>query len=281
MRAAEDSGELRALQMLAQPGLFSTVADDEEAEVVHSVAAKLLLYCHQQCDIFLDGEAADEAENEVSILRATIAICGRERLGIDTTRHQVTGAAGRAFKQCAQLGVGREEHARLLVIEGGAPKRCGFDLPANTWATSAEETREPTGTRGGILVHIGVPGGDQRHAQMVRDPCADEAQLRRTGDVNDVWPKVPRVSEDARQMPPVREIESQVLLYRKGECAARQLERADGAVFVGAIGRTCAHTEKGQAAAAGKGHKVPAGVRYAIDLVKGVGKVCDSRQMGE
>ena len=145
--------------------------------------AKLLLNRHQQSDILLDRETADEARAQ-SLDRSrrvprAIAIRGRERLGVDAACHQVAGPSGDAFKQCAKFRVRREEHARLPVVECAGPKRGGFDLPTDAGAARAEEACEPSGAGGCVLMHVGVPGGDQRHAQVVRDPGADEAKLRR------------------------------------------------------------------------------------------------------
>jgi hypothetical protein len=63
--------------------------------------------------------------------------------------------------------------------------------------------------------------------------------------VEDVRAKAAGVCEDARQMPPIRKVEAQIFLYRKGECAAWKLECADGAILAGAIGGSRAHAEKG------------------------------------
>ncbi len=175
--------------------------------------SKLLFDRRQEGDILLDGEAADEAEDEVAVAGIPIAMCRREGFGVDAACHQVAGPAGGAFEQGAEFRVGCEEDTRLLVVEGGGPQRGGFDLTADARAAGAEETCEPSGAGGCVFMHIGVPGGDQRHTKAVGDPCADEAQLRGSGDVDDVGAEAAGVREDARQMPPVREVETQVLLY--------------------------------------------------------------------
>ena len=116
---------------------------------------------------------------------------------------------------------------------------------------------------------------------MVRDPGAEEAELRRSSDVDDVGAETAGVREDARQVPPVRQIEAQILLHGKGECAAGQLEGAHLAILGGPIRGPCTHTEEGQAVAAGEGLKVSAGVGYAVDLVECIRKVRDSGWGGE
>jgi hypothetical protein len=98
--------------------------------------------------------------------------------------------------------------------------------------------------------------------------------------MDDIRTKVPRVGKNPRKMPPVGEVEAQVLLDRKRECATRQLKRAYRAIFAGAIRRTCPNAEKGQTAAAGEGLKVPAGVRHPVDFVEGVREVSDSGDSG-
>ena len=276
IRAAKDSGELCALQAPAQPRLFPAVANDEEAEIARAILAKLLFNAHQQRNILLDREASDKTQNEVCIVRATITIGRRKGLRVHAAGHQVAGTSGGAFEDCAKLRVRREEHARLLVIECRAPECRRFDLPADARAAAAEEMCEPAGAGGRVLVHIGMPGGDQGHAQAARDPCADETKLGRARDVEDVRAKAPSVCEDARQMPPIRKVEAQIFLDRKGECAAWKLECADRAILAGAIGRSCAHAEKGEAAPAGEGFKMPAGMRDAVDFVEGVRKIRDS-----
>ena len=97
-----------------------------------------------------------------------------------------------------------------------------------------------------------------------------------SGDVDDVGAKAAGVREDARQVPPVRQIEAQIFLHGKGECAAGQLEGAHRAILGGAIRGPCPHAEEGQAVAAGEGLEVPAGVGYAVDLVECVREVRDS-----
>ena len=141
------------------------MADDEETEMLCAQPAKLLLNRHQQSDILLDRETADESEYKVSIdggpvIRRAIAIRGRERLGIDAACHQIAGPPGDAFKQNAEFRVRREEHARLPVVECAGPKRGGFDLPADAGTAGTEDACEPSRAGGCVLMHVGVPGGD-------------------------------------------------------------------------------------------------------------------------
>src|ERR1700761_9372764 len=112
---------------------------------------------------------------------------------------------------------------------------------------------EPARTGGRGPVHIGMPGGHQGHAQAARDPGADETKLGGARDVEDVRAKAPGVREDARQMPPIRKVEAQIFLYRKGERAAWQLECTERAILAAAIGRSGAHAEKRQTAPGGGG----------------------------
>ena len=107
-------------------------------------------------------------------------------------------------------------------------------------------------------------------------PCAEKAKLRGSGDVDDVGPEAPRVCEDARQMPPVGEVEAQILFDRE-----RRTRRAAAPAcvpepsFAVPSAGTGADAEKGQISPAGKGLEMAAGVRHPVDLMESVGEISD------
>lgn len=61
---AEDAGEEGVGESVAELGLEGAVADDEEADVADAELAEAGLDLGEESDVFLDGEAADEAEDE-------------------------------------------------------------------------------------------------------------------------------------------------------------------------------------------------------------------------
>ena len=75
-------------------------------------------------------------------------------------------------------------------------------------------------------------------------------------------------------------VEAEVLFEGEGEEAAGELEGPDVAVLDQSLRAISgADTEEGQVVPPGKGLKVPAGVRNAIDLVERVREVGDARHM--
>src|SRR5277367_4903598 len=51
--AAQDAGKFGSGQVLAQPTLFGSLADDEEAKIIDSAGSKLLLNLREERDILL------------------------------------------------------------------------------------------------------------------------------------------------------------------------------------------------------------------------------------
>ena len=242
--------------------------------------AKLLFDRCQESDILLDGEAADEAENEVVVGGIPIAMGRREGFGVDAACHQVARPAGGAFEQGAEFRVGCEEDTRLLVVEGGGPQRGRFDLTANARTAGAEETCEPSGAGGCVFMHIGVPGGDQRHTKAVGDP----SPMKPSSEGPVMW----MMSGWKRRCPRGCAADAANTRGRNAGPSLRGMRRrcgglegADGAIFACTIGRSCTFAEEGQIATASEGLKVAAGVGNAIDLVEGVGEVGNSGRSRE
>ena len=91
----------------------------------------LLEFCLNLCeegDIFLDGEAADKAEDMVAVFGIAFAVFGTEEVGIDAARHEEALAAGGALKEGAELGIGREEDFGNRVELGGCGHGEIFDF---------------------------------------------------------------------------------------------------------------------------------------------------------
>jgi len=88
---------------------------------------------------------------------------GGEEAGVDAALHEVARAFGGGGEHLAELVVGGEEDAGEGVkpdgeIEGGA-----FDGGSGcVCEVGGEEAGEPVEAAGGVLVDVGVPGGDER-----------------------------------------------------------------------------------------------------------------------
>jgi len=109
--AAQDTGKLRSGQMLAQPTLFGPLPDDEKATMSNASRGELLLDPREECDILLNGQAADKAKHEGVVPRLALAVRRREELRIDAALHQSTGTRSFLFKQTTEAGIRRKENA--------------------------------------------------------------------------------------------------------------------------------------------------------------------------
>src|SRR5271165_2973646 len=60
---AQDAGKFGSGQMPAQPTLFGSLADDEEAKISDSARNEPLLNLREEGDVLLHGKTADKAKN--------------------------------------------------------------------------------------------------------------------------------------------------------------------------------------------------------------------------
>ena len=114
---------------------------------------------------------------------------------------------------------------------------------------------------------------------MVRDAGSEKPEFTGARDVNDVRPKLAYFGQHARQVPPIGQVETQVLLDREGEPATWQFERAHRSVPAEAMCRTRTNAKKRQVPPLRKGPKLTTGMSHAIHFVKGIGKIGDPRRL--
>src|SRR5271165_2008354 len=75
---AQDAGKFGSGQMPAQPTLFGSLADDEEAKISDSTRNEPLLDLREEGDVLLYGKTADEAEDGGIISRPALTV-GRRK----------------------------------------------------------------------------------------------------------------------------------------------------------------------------------------------------------
>ena len=109
-----------------------------------------------------------------------------EEVGVDAALHEVTGAVDGALEQGAECGVGGVEGFGATIELRGDVEGGGFDRAFEGNAGAAEVAGEPAHAAGGVLVEIGVPGGDEWDVELVGEVGSKEAELAGAGDVDDV-----------------------------------------------------------------------------------------------
>jgi hypothetical protein len=130
-------------------------------------------------------------------------------------------------------------------------------------------------------MHVGVPARRQWQSQVVGEPRPQHSHLARPGNVNQVRLESFQHFPDQGNVAQKPGIEAQIFLEREGQEPARQLQRPDVSLFPIGLGLiAAAHAQKGQIPPPRKRLKVAAGMRYTVDLMKGVRKIRHARHIG-
>ena len=93
---------------------------------------------------------------------------------------------GLALEELAELGVGRVKDLGKAVEARGGGEGEVFDGLLDAGLGWTEESSEPGGAAGGVLVDVGVPAGDQRDVELPGEVGAKDAELAGAGDVDDL-----------------------------------------------------------------------------------------------
>ena len=288
--AAEDAGEDGVWELLPERGFQVSVTYDEEAGAGDAGGAEGGLDARKEGHIFLDGEAADEAEEdgvfvgvewgsvevEGGLRASSRAARGGEEVGVDAALHEMAGTVAHALEQGAELRVRSEEDAGEAIEAGGGEEGQAFDAALDGGGVvRGEMTGEPMHAAAGVLVDVGVPGGGERDPVAPGEPGAKDAELGGAGDVEEVGAEGAEGAIDGAGVADEERIEVEVFFERDGGAGAGELEGVE--VVGGGGGRGAgADAEEGKAAAPGEGGEVAGGVGDAVDLVEGVGEEGDA-----
>ena len=251
------------------------MADDEEAKGGDASAKKFALDGSEERDILFDREAADIAEDEHGVVDGPGAILGREQRSIDATLHKMAGSMGGLLEHATELFVRSVEDAGERVEAGGGPEGTIFDAVLEAGGGVLREAAgEPVEAARRILMHVGVPGGGEWNSLLPGEVCAEDAELAGAGDVDEVGLEAKELAADGGGVAEEERIELEILFDADGGAGAAKLEGAElGDVLEGGSAIAGADAEEGELVTLCVGKEVAGGVRYAVDLVEGVGEV--------
>jgi hypothetical protein len=207
----------------------------------------------------------------------------REKCGIHTARHQLAGTLRGALQQTAERGIRREQDAGQRIEARTGKEACVFNLLRRSRCGSLRQTlQEPLGALSCVLMHVGVPGRNQRQMIMVGHDGANHAEVIGAGDVDDVRTKIAQCAGNDRQMAKESEIEAQIFFQTEGERPARELKRRKLAFCQQARHTSAgADRKKWQIPAADECLKLAAGMGHTIDLVERVREIGHARRCGK
>ncbi len=240
----------------------------------------------EKADVFLDGEAADVAEDEAAFdvfgLRSR-TFAGREEVGVDAALHLVAGAAGGCGEHVAELGVGGEEEPGETVEACGCPERAGLDdvLGGARARPGGEVLGEEAGAAGGVLVDVGVPGCGEWDPELPAEVGSQDAEVAGAGDVDEVGPEAAEVFGDEGGVAGEERIELEIFFDADGASPAGEFEGLDGSGCLERLRSIAgADAEEWELFLSGVAHEVSAGVGDAVDFVKRVGEEGDAWRGG-
>lgn len=270
--AVEDGG---GRERAAEVGLLGAVADDVPGGV-EAAGLESVVDDGEEGDVFLDGKAADVAEDELPVGGSggwPGTAGGGEQGGVDAALHEIAGAAGGLFEQGAELGIGGEEDLGEAVEAGGGGEGGGLGAAGERVSgTSGQPAGDGVEAAGGVLVDVGVPGGGEREAEAPGEAGAEDAELGGAGDVDEVGLEAAEGAGDAAGVAEEEGVEGEVALERDAEAGAGEVESLEGAFGSFGDGLAGADDEEGESAAVGEAGEVAGGVGDAVDLVEGVGE---------
>lgn len=129
-------------------------------------------------------------------------------------------------------------------------------------------------------MHVGVPGCCEWQTHGPGEVGSEDAEFAGAGDVNEVGLETLEFAANEQGVTPEERVEVEVLFHADRGSAAAQFQSAEFAGLLEGVGASaCANAKKGQIVSLCIGDEVPAGVRHAVDLVEGVGKVGYTRHV--
>ena len=119
---------------------------------------------------------------------------------------------------------------------------------------------------------ICLPGGRQGDGQFVSHESAQDSNVARTRDVNDIRAEIAHELQNPRIVPQEQKIEFVVAIERKRRPAAAQLNSGNRSIRYHFVARARVNQEEGESVFFGIGGKLPAGIRDAVYFPVRTGK---------
>jgi hypothetical protein len=181
--------------------------------------------------------------------------------------HQEAGLAGSLSKQLDQFTIRSEEQLRYFVKSSRHVESGKFGGGSQFGGQILRPGGEQPGhAASGKLMKIGLPGGRQGDAQIVRQQSAQDSNVARARDVNDIRVEIAQETQKPGIVPQEQKIELVVAIEREFDPAAAELNSGDRSFCYHFVPRARVNQEKCESAFFCKCGKLPAGVRDAVDF---------------
>ena len=198
-----------------------------------------------------------------------------KHLRIDAVGKQAAGFAGEAGEMVENLGVGGQDEAGDAVEAGGEAEDGRFDAGTDGGAQDAgEQLKKRVQPESRILVHIGVPGGDERdlwNLHFMGEGGGEHPDVPWAADVDEGGREDGKLCAKPAVVPGNEDVEAEAEVERDAEPTFAKLHEGDRALGKTASSLAGPNDEQRYLAALSERDELPAYGRDAIDLVVGVG----------